>query len=50
MPGFVVKLLFGQMGREALLAGARVRPAKLLAGGFQFHHPELDSALLSALD
>ena len=49
IPGCAVKLLFGWMGREALLAGVRVRPAKLLAGGFQFQFPDLDSALRSAL-
>ena len=49
IPGCAVKLLLGQMGREALLAGVRVRPAKLLAGGFQFQFSDLDSALRSAL-
>jgi hypothetical protein len=37
--------LFGEMGREALLASARVRPARLVEAGFTFLFPELDAAL-----
>jgi len=50
MPAMVVKLLFGEMGREALLASARVRPARLIESGFAFRFPELDAALASALE
>ncbi len=49
VPRFAVSLLFGEMGREALLASARVRPARLLASGFQFRCPDLELALRSAL-
>jgi len=49
VPGGVVRSLFGDMGREALLSGVRVRPAKLLASGFQFRFPDLDVALRAAL-
>ena len=49
MPAMVVKLLFGEMGREALLASARVRPARLIESGFAFRFPELHAALASAL-
>lgn len=49
VPGVAVRLLFGEMGREALLASARVRPARLEASGFQFRFPDLDSALREAL-
>jgi uncharacterized protein len=45
MPAFAVKLVFGQMGREALLAGARVRPARLIESGFEFQSAQLDAAL-----
>lgn len=45
LPGFVVKALFGQMGKEALLDGAYVRPERLLASGFSFHYPGLEDAL-----
>ena len=39
------KALFGEMGEALLLASARVEPAKLLASGFQFAHPDLTEAL-----
>jgi len=50
MPAFAVKLLFGEMGREALLASARVRPARLLESGFEFRFPQLDAVFKQALD
>jgi hypothetical protein len=50
MPAMAVKLLFGEMGREALLASARVRPTRLIESGFAFRFPELDAALASALE
>lgn len=49
VPRFAVELLFGEMGREALLASVRVRPAKLLANGFAFRYPELEPALRHVL-
>jgi len=49
VPRLALELLFGEMAREALLASARVRPAKLLASGFQFHYPGLEAALKHAL-
>jgi uncharacterized protein len=50
MPEFVVKLIFGEMGREALLASARVRPARLLENGFEFRFPELTTAFKQLLN
>jgi hypothetical protein len=44
VPAFAVRLLFGEMGREALLASARVRPARLAEYGFEFRFPKLDEA------
>lgn len=49
MPSFAVKLIFGQMGREALLASARVHPTRLTGSGFEFRSPHLDTALKQAL-
>jgi len=49
LPAFAVIALFGQMGREALLASARVQPGRLLERGFRFHFPDLDAALHSIL-
>ncbi len=49
VPGFVVKLFFGEMGREALLGSARVKPEKLLANGFAFQFPTLEEGLRNLL-
>jgi uncharacterized protein (TIGR01777 family) len=48
-PAFALRLALGEMADEALLASARVHPAKLLAAGFQFAHPTVDQALAAAL-
>jgi len=45
VPAFALRLLFGEMADETLLAGQRVRPAALLAAGFPFRHPQLEEAL-----
>ncbi len=49
LPAFAARLLFGEMADELLLAGARTEPAKLLASGYGFRHPELEGALRSLL-
>jgi uncharacterized protein (TIGR01777 family) len=48
-PGFAVRLLFGQMGKELLLDGAAVMPSVLLAKGYRFRIPHADEALRRAL-
>lgn len=48
-PAFALRLAFGQMADEALLASARVLPARLQHAGFGFCHPELSGALAAAL-
>jgi uncharacterized protein (TIGR01777 family) len=45
VPEFAVKLMFGEMGEETLLAGQRVVPRRLLDAGFAFDYPELAGAL-----
>jgi uncharacterized protein (TIGR01777 family) len=45
LPGFVVKLLFGEMGEALLLEGQRVTPDRLTREGFEFLYPNLWSAL-----
>ncbi len=45
VPAVLVRTAFGEMGREALLASCRVRPARLLEAGFRFRFPGLDAAL-----
>ena len=50
VPGFILKLLLGEMAEELLLASTRVRPAKLLESGFVFGLPTLEPALRDLLD
>jgi uncharacterized protein (TIGR01777 family) len=45
MPAFAVRLMFGEMADELLLASTRVQPAKLVASGYGFRYPELEAAL-----
>jgi NAD dependent epimerase/dehydratase family enzyme len=45
MPAPVVRLLFGEMGQELLLASTRVSPTAAVAAGFKFLHPDLEGAL-----
>jgi uncharacterized protein (TIGR01777 family) len=49
MPAFAVRLVFGEMGEELFLGSQRVEPAKLVATGYQFQHPDLRSALKEIL-
>jgi uncharacterized protein len=49
LPKFAIKLLMGEMGEEALLSSFRVKPAKLEAHSFRFHHPDLRTALAHLL-
>jgi uncharacterized protein (TIGR01777 family) len=45
VPGFTLRLLFGEMAEEALLSGQRAVPKRLLDGEFQFKYPNLKPAL-----
>jgi uncharacterized protein (TIGR01777 family) len=45
VPAFALRLLFGRMADELILASARVMPAALQGVGFQFSYPELEPAL-----
>ena len=45
MPTFVVKAVFGEMGKELLLASTRVDSQKLLGSDYEFAFPELEPAL-----
>lgn len=47
-PAFALRLAFGEMADEALLASMRVVPRRLLEAGFRFAHPTLSEALRSA--
>jgi len=48
-PAFALRITLGQMADEALLASARVLPAKLTEAGFQFQNPTIEEALAAAL-
>jgi uncharacterized protein len=48
-PAFALRLAFGEMAGEALLASARVLPTRLLQAGYRFHHPTLAQAFAAAL-
>jgi len=49
LPAAAVRLLFGEMGEELLLASTRVEPQRLLASGFPFAYPALETALRHVL-
>lgn len=49
IPAPVLRLLLGEMADELLLSSQNVYPERLLASGYTFKHPTLDSALASLL-
>lgn len=49
LPSPAVKVLFGEMGKEMLLASAHVEPKALAGAGFSFRYAELDDALRAVL-
>ncbi len=46
-PAFALRLAFGEMADQALLASARVVPSKLVEAGYRFTDPEIALALWS---
>jgi len=48
-PAFALRLALGEMADATLLASTRVRPERLLASGYRFRFPELESALRHVL-
>ena len=44
-PVAAVRMAFGKLADETILASARVRPEKLLTLGFEFRHPTITDAL-----
>jgi hypothetical protein len=49
VPGFALRLVFGELADEGILAGQRAVPAALLRAGFQFRHESLRDALAGVL-
>ncbi|MGM0654351.1 MAG: TIGR01777 family oxidoreductase [Thermodesulfobacteriota bacterium] len=45
LPKALILALWGDMGKETLLASTRVIPEKLMESGYHFVHPRLDMAL-----
>ena len=45
LPSFLLKLLFGQMADELLLASTRVLPDKITTHGYLFEYPDLQKSL-----
>ena len=46
IPQFMLKIIFGEMGKE-LFASAKAQPVKLLESGYSFQEPDLKAALLN---
>jgi uncharacterized protein (TIGR01777 family) len=44
VPAFAIRMIFGEMGEQVLLASARVVPMKLMAAGYRFLFPDLEQA------
>jgi uncharacterized protein (TIGR01777 family) len=49
IPTFGLRLLFGEMADECLIAGQKVLPDKLQGSNFKFRNPEIEPALRSVL-
>lgn len=49
LPGFVIKIMFGEMGKNLVLDGQGVRPKRLLESGYTFEHENIEHCLQDAL-
>ena len=49
VPGFVLRLAFGQMAEELVLNGQKSLPVRLKLAGYSFQRPDLDEALVETL-
>lgn len=47
LPGFILKLIYGQMAEETVLNGQRVVPTHLQSAGFEFKYPSIEQAISS---
>jgi uncharacterized protein (TIGR01777 family) len=45
VPAFALRLLYGEMADQSLLASQRLSSARLMNSGYSFRHPDLESAL-----
>jgi uncharacterized protein (TIGR01777 family) len=49
VPGFVLRLLVGELADAGLINGQRVTPKRALSLGFTFRYPSIDAALAEAV-
>jgi uncharacterized protein (TIGR01777 family) len=49
VPGFTIKLLYGEMS-QIVLTGVRMVPGRAAELGYEFRHPDLDEALRDTLE
>lgn len=49
VPGFFLRLIFGEMAKDTLLSGQRVVPRRLLEAGYRFLYPQAELALKEIL-
>ena len=47
LPSWLVKVVFGEMGKELILSSQKVKPEKLLKTGYAFRNPDIHAALSS---
>ena len=45
VPSWAIKAVYGEMGKELLLASTRTLPRRLLSSGFDFQFPILEDGL-----
>ena len=50
LPTWMVQAIWGELGRETLLASQNVVPTQLLASGYAFRYPSIDSAITACLE
>jgi uncharacterized protein (TIGR01777 family) len=49
IPGFVLRLFFGETAQETILSGQRVVPKRLMEAGYKFIYPKVEEALKEIL-
>lgn len=49
VPGFVLRLIFGEMAKDTLLSGQRVASRRLLEAGYRFLYPQAELAIKEIL-
>ncbi len=49
LPGFMIKIMFGEMGQKLVLEGQNALPNRLQESGFEFTYSDLESCLRNCL-